>query len=53
MVFQIPLAKQVTFDPGSEFIGHEFKKMLNDYRVKKKPITTRHRQASEIVKRVH
>jgi hypothetical protein len=32
-----PWPTQVTFDRGSEFIGHEFKKMLNDYGVKKKP----------------
>jgi hypothetical protein len=25
----------ITFDRGSEFIGHEFKMMLNDYGVKK------------------
>jgi hypothetical protein len=29
-----PWPTQVTFDRGSEFIGHEFKKMLNDYGVK-------------------
>jgi transposase InsO family protein len=26
-----PWPTQVPFDRGSEFIGHEFKKMLNDY----------------------
>jgi hypothetical protein len=36
-----PWPTQVTFDCGSEFIGYEFKKMLNDYRVKKKVIATR------------
>jgi transposase InsO family protein len=29
---------QVTFDRGTEFIGQEFQKMLDDYGVKKKPI---------------
>jgi transposase InsO family protein len=48
-----PWPTQVTFDRGSEFIGHEFKKMLNDYRVKKTPITTRNPQANAIVERVH
>jgi hypothetical protein len=48
-----PCPTQVTFDRGSEFIGHEFKKMLNDYGVKTKPITTRNPQANAIVERVH
>jgi hypothetical protein len=48
-----PWPTQVTFDCGSEFIGHEFKKVLNDYGVKKKPITTRNPQANAIVKQVH
>jgi hypothetical protein len=48
-----PWPTQVTFDRGLEFIGHEFKKMLNDYGVKKKPITTRNPQANAIVERVH
>jgi hypothetical protein len=48
-----PWPTQVTFDRGSEFIGHEFQKMLNDYGVKKKPITTRNPQANAIVERVH
>jgi hypothetical protein len=47
-----PRPTQVTFDRGSEFIGHEFKKMLNDYGVKKKPITTRNPQANAIVEQV-
>jgi hypothetical protein len=48
-----PWPTQVTFDCGSEFIGHEFKKLLNDCGVKKKPITSRNPQANAIVKRVH
>jgi hypothetical protein len=48
-----PWQKQLTFDCGSEFIGHECKKMLNDYGMKKKPITTRNPQAKAIVEQVH
>jgi transposase InsO family protein len=48
-----PWPTQVTFDGGSEFIGHEFKKTLNDYEAKKKPITTRNPQANAIVKGDH
>ena len=44
-----PWPTQVTYDRGSEFIGHEFQSMLNDYGVKKKPITTRNPQANLIV----
>jgi transposase InsO family protein len=53
MVFLIPWPTQVTFDRGSEFIGHEFKKMLNEYGVKKKRITIHNPQANAIVKGVH
>ena len=48
-----PWPQQVTFDRGSEFIGHQFQIMLDDYGVKKKPITTRNPQANAIVERVH
>ena len=48
-----PWPTQVTYDRGSEFIGSEFQTMLNDYGVKKKPITTRNPQANAIVERVH
>ena len=48
-----PWPTQVTYDRGSEFIGHEFQTMLGDYGVKKKPITTRNPQANAIVERVH
>jgi transposase InsO family protein len=51
--FRYPWPTQVTFDRGSEFIGHEFKKMLDDHGVKKKPITTRNPQANAIVEQVH
>lgn len=49
-----PWPTQVTFDRGSEFIGHDFGDMLtNDYGIKKKPITTRNPQANAIVERLH
>jgi transposase InsO family protein len=45
---------QVTFDQGSEFIGHEFQDMLkNNYGIKRKPVTVRNPQANDIVERVH
>ena len=48
-----PWPTQVTYDRGTEFIGQEFQKMLEDYGVKKKPNTTRNPQANAIVERVH
>ena len=48
-----PWPTQVTYDRGKEFIGNEFQKMLDEYGVKKKPITTRNPQANAIVERVH
>lgn len=48
-----PWPTPVTFDRGTEFIGIEFQKMLDDYGAKKKPITTRNPQANAIVERVH
>ena len=38
---------------GSEFIGHDFRDMIKDYGVKRKPITVRNPQANAIVERVH
>jgi transposase InsO family protein len=38
---------------GTEFIGQEFQKMLDEYGIKKKPITQRNPQANAIVERVH
>jgi hypothetical protein len=43
-----PWPTQPAFDRGSEF-RHEFKKMLNDYGEKEKPITNRNLQANAIV----
>ena len=48
-----PWPTQVTYDRGTEFIGQEFQKMLDDYGIHKKPITTRNPQANAIVERVH
>ena len=49
-----PWPTQVTFDRGSEFIGKDFRKMIqNDYGIKAKPITVRNPQANAIVERVH
>ena len=45
---------QVTFDRGTGFKGKEFRKMLvEDYGIKKKPITTRNPQVNAIVERIH
>ncbi len=43
----------MTFDRGSEFIGHDFKDMLRSYGITKKPITVRNPQANSVVERVH
>jgi transposase InsO family protein len=49
-----PWPTQVTFDRGNEFIGQDFRKMLvNDYGIKRKPITVRNPQANAIVERIH
>src|SRR5687767_7612144 len=49
-----PWPTQVTFDRGSEFNGKDFQKMLvNDYGIKKKPITVRNPQANAVVERIH
>ena len=49
-----PWPTQVTFDRGSEFIGHDFQDMIKkDYGVKPKPITVRNPQANAIVERIH
>jgi len=49
-----PWPTLITYDRGSEFIGHEFRNMIkNDYGIKCKPITVRNPQANAIVERVH
>ena len=50
----IPDCLTVTYDRGSEFIGQEFQQMLiQDYGIKRKPITIRNPQANAIVERIH
>jgi transposase InsO family protein len=46
-----PWPTQVTFDRGSEFIGHDFRDMLvkDYYGIKRKPITVRNPQANNII----
>lgn len=49
-----PWPTQITYDRGSEFIGHDFQTMIkNDYGIKGKPITVRNPQANAIVERIH
>ena len=49
-----PWPTHVIFDRGSEFIGNEFQQMLiNDYGIKRKPITVRNPPANAIEERVH
>ena len=49
-----PWPTMITFDQGSEFIGHEFQNMIkHDYGIKAKPITTRNPQANAMIERVH
>ena len=49
-----PWPTQITFDRGSEFVGHDFQDMIkNDYGIKAKPISVRNPQANAIVERIH
>ena len=49
-----PWPSLITYDRGSEFIGHEFRTMVKDeYGIKSKPITVRNPQANAIIERVH
>jgi transposase InsO family protein len=48
-----PWPQMVTLDRGTEFMAEFSKMMVEDYRVKKKPITKRNPQANAIVERVH
>src|SRR5687768_10056872 len=49
-----PWPTQVTYDRGSEFIGKDFQKMLvQDYGIKRKPITVRNPQVNAVVERIH
>ena len=47
-----PWPTQVVFDRGTEFMS-EFSSMLEDYGIKRKPITKRNPQANAIVERIH
>lgn len=49
-----PWPTQVTFDRGSEFIGQDFKHMIQkDYGIKSKLITVRNPQTYAIVEHIH
>jgi RNase H-like domain found in reverse transcriptase/Reverse transcriptase (RNA-dependent DNA polymerase)/Integrase zinc binding domain len=48
-----PWPQIVTLDRGTEFMAEFSKMMVDDYGVKKKPITKRNPQANAIVERVH
>ena len=48
-----PWPQEVTFDRGTEFMAEFSAMLVNDYGIKKKPITKRNPQANAIVERVH
>ena len=49
-----PWPTRVTMDKGSEFVSHEFKRMLKkDYGLYTKYITVRNPQANAIIERIH
>jgi hypothetical protein len=49
-----PKPSLITLDRGSEFIGEDFRDMVeNDYGIKRKVISTRNPQANAIVERAH
>ena len=49
-----PWPQVINYDQGSEFIGHEFKTMVEkDYGIDTKGITVRNPQANAIIERVH
>ena len=48
-----PLPQRIVFDRGNEFMA-EFSMMChNDYRIKRKPITTRNPHSNTIIKQIH
>ena len=47
-----PWPTQVVYDRGTEFMS-EFSSMLEEYGIKRKPITKRNPQANAIVERIH
>ena len=48
-----PWPQEVIFDRGTEFMAEFSTMLVNDYGIKKKPITKRNPQANAIVERVH
>ena len=49
-----PWPTEIVFDRESEFIGHEFKRMVQkDYGIMTRPITTRNPQANVILECIH
>ena len=49
-----PRPSQVIYDRGSEFIGHEFQRMIKeDYGIVRKPISSKNPQANAIIERIH
>ena len=48
-----PLPQKLIVDRGTEFLAEFSDMMVNDYNVKKRPISTRNPQANAIIERVH
>ena len=48
-----PWPTQLVFDRGSEFMAEFSKMIVEDYRIKRCPITARNPQANAIIERVH
>lgn len=48
-----PWPTQLVFDRGTEFMAEFAKMVVNDYGIKRKPITVRNPQANAIIERVH
>jgi len=48
-----PWPQEVIYDRGTEFMAEFTEMLINDYGVKKRPITKRNPQANAIVERVH
>lgn len=48
-----PWPQQLVLDRGKEFMAEFSAMMINDYNVKKKPITKRNPQANSVIERVH
>ena len=48
-----PLPHRIVLDRGTQIMAEFAKMCLNDYGLKRKPITTRNPQSNEIIKRIH